>query len=106
MSGDRDAGRVARYGRGFDLPDARVLAELEELLRRAGREQVHAPGDHAGPARLMARAEPRSVVAVEVLVEQDQVPPVGVLLELLGAAVDRAASRGIAQEDARQAALD
>ena len=38
----------------------------------------------AGPAGLVAGPEPGPVVAVEVLVEQDEVPPVRVVLELLG----------------------
>ena len=46
-------------------------------------------GHDAGPARLVAGAEPGAVVAVEILVEQDVVAPVRIVLELLGAAVDR-----------------
>src|SRR5262245_33872341 len=38
-------------------------------------------GHHARPARLVARAEAGAVVAVEVLVEEDEVPPVGIRLE-------------------------
>ena len=38
-------------------------------------------GDQAGPAGLMAGAEPGAVVAVEVFVEQDQVAPVRIGLE-------------------------
>src|SRR5262245_48345445 len=45
-------------------------APLEEILRAASREYVHHSRDHAGPAGLMARAEARPIVAVEVLVEQ------------------------------------
>src|SRR5262252_4680145 len=41
------------------------------------------------PACLMARAKTRTVVAVEVLVEQDVIAPVRVLLEDLRTAVDR-----------------
>ena len=48
-------------------------------------EQRH----RAGPARLVARPDPGAVVAVEVLVEQDQVAPVRVGLELLHRPVDR-----------------
>src|SRR5439155_16344499 len=45
------------------------------------------------------RADAGTVVAVEVLVEEDHVPPVGVPLELLRPAVDRPASVRAAQED-------
>src|SRR5262249_25485078 len=73
---------------------------------RHGREQVHGPGDDAGPAGLVAGPEAGPVVAVEVLVEQDEVPPVRVGLELLGAAVDRAATVVVPQEDARRSTAD
>src|SRR5262245_7528480 len=63
-------------GRRLRLDDAGDLAEFEVLLRCAGGEQLDGPRDDAGPAGLVARAEPRPVVAVEVLVEQDEVSPV------------------------------
>src|SRR5262245_61574816 len=88
-------GRVRLTQRG-------LRADPEHLLRRGGREQVHGPRDDAGPPGLVARAEAGPVVAVEVLVEQDEVAPVRVFLELAGAAVDRAAALPVAQEDAGQ----
>ena len=51
--------------------------------RVSRREQVHEPGDDAGPAGLVAGAEAGAVVAVEVLVEQQAVAPVRIVLELL-----------------------
>ena len=48
--------------------------------------------DQAGPAGLVARAEAGAVVAVEVLVEEQQVAPVRVLLEQPLAAVDGSAT--------------
>src|SRR6266545_6064671 len=57
-------------------------------------------GDDAGPSRLMVGSDSRAVVTVEVLVEEDEVPPVRVLLELLDASVDRAPPVGVPQEDA------
>src|SRR5215813_8124535 len=69
------------------LQDRRQLAEREEFVRGARREQMHAAGDHSSPARLMARANAGAVVAVEVLVEEDEIPPVRVLLELPAASV-------------------
>src|SRR5256885_17203857 len=50
----------------------------------------------------MARADPGAVVAVEVLVKQDQVAPVWVALELLGATVDRSPPVAAAKEDPRE----
>src|SRR5262245_23589239 len=66
----RSAGR-----RWLHLHEGRDLPELEVLLGRAGGEQMHGAGDDAGPAGLVGRTEPRPVVAVEVLVEQNEVPP-------------------------------
>src|SRR5262245_42521619 len=72
---------AARVDRGPLLPGL-----LEELR--------HQPG----PARLVAGADPGAVVPLEVLVEEDVVPPVGVRLEDLRPAVDRPPPIGPAQE--------
>ena len=63
-------------------------------------------GDDAGPAGLVAGAEPGAVVAVEVLVEEQQVPPVRIVLELLRAAVHRPAALLVLQEDAAEPPRD
>ena len=52
----------------------------------------------------MAGAQPGAIVAVEIFVEQDQVTPQGVVLELLRGAVHGPAAVGITQEKARQTA--
>ena len=46
-------------------------------------EELDQRGDEPGPPRLVRRAESGAVVAVEVLVEQDQVAPVRIVLEAL-----------------------
>ena len=52
----------------------------------------------------MTSAQARAVVAVEVFVEEEQVAPVRVALELFGVAEDGAsASRWVTPEDADQA---
>src|SRR5436305_11453079 len=56
-------------------------------------------GDEARPARLMVCAQPGAVVAVKVLVEQDQVLPVRIGLELLGAAEHRTPAALVPQEE-------
>src|SRR5262249_42491138 len=81
-------------------------APLEEILRAASREYVHHSRDHAGPAGLMARAEARPIVALEVLVEQGPAPPVRVLLELPSASVHRPPPLLVSQEDAPQPPRD
>src|SRR3982751_6786491 len=85
---------------GCDLSCCGALAELEHLAGRSRGEQVHEPRDDARPSGLVARAEARAVVAVEVLVEQNQIPPVRIGLELLGSTVDRTPPLAVAQEDA------
>ena len=62
-------------------------------------------GSHqTGPARLVAGAEPRAVVTVEIFVKQDQIAPVRIVLELGRPAVDRPLSIGVAQKRASQPA--
>src|SRR5215471_383145 len=94
----RRTGRPAALRRRC-LPDGCRLAQIEELLGRAGGEQMHAAGDDPGPAGLMARAEAGSVVAVEVLVEQDEIAPVRVLLELARSPIHRSPPVLASQED-------
>src|SRR5215470_19897834 len=45
-------------------------------------------GDQPCPARLMRGAQSRPRVSVEVLVEEDQIPPVWIFLELADGSVD------------------
>src|SRR5580700_7431366 len=62
------------------------------------------PGHQAGPAGLVGGAEPGSVIAVEVLVEQNEVTPVRVVLEQPGPAVDRPPPVIVTQEGPGEAA--
>jgi hypothetical protein len=57
-------------------------------------------GDQGRPAGLMACAKACARVAVEVLVERDKVAPVGVCLHVVVWTDHRAASVGVALEDA------
>ncbi|MBI3796907.1 MAG: hypothetical protein HY268_08060 [Deltaproteobacteria bacterium] len=52
----------------FHFHETGHLAKLEELLGRAGRKQMHTPGDDSGAARLGAGAEGSPVIAVLVTV--------------------------------------
>ena len=61
-------------------------------LRSAPREHVDAFGHQAGPPRLMRRADPCSVVTMEVFIKQEQVTPVRILLKFFHAAEYRPAS--------------
>ena len=58
-------------GRTIHLGKSTHFTEFERSLGRSGRKQMHHTGDDAGPAGLMAGAKTGSVVAVEVLIEQN-----------------------------------
>src|SRR5580692_1919461 len=60
--------------------------------------------DEACPAGLVARADARAVVAVKILVEEEQILPVRIALEKFGAAGDRAAAVLAAHENMNEAA--
>ena len=73
---------------GLELP----LGRLQRVLGRHAPEGIQKTRDEPGPARLVTGPEAGADVAVEVLVEEDQVAPVRVVLELRRAAVDRPAT--------------
>ena len=56
-------------------------------------------GDQRGPACLVGGADTTAGVAVEVLVEGQQVVPVRVALEEVDVTEDRAAAAGVVEED-------
>ena len=58
--------------------------------------------DEAGPARLMRGTDAAAGVAVEVLVEGDQIAPVRIVLEQVLVPEDRASALLVPQKDARQ----
>src|SRR5262245_11629305 len=86
--------------------DQLFLGNLERILRRHPSEEVDEACDETRPTGLVARAEASAIVAVEVLVEEDQVAPVRVVLELGCASVDRPLAARVAQEDAREPPRD
>src|SRR6516165_11761558 len=50
---------------------------------------MHAASNNPGPSGLMASAEAGAVVAVEVFIEQDEIPPMRILLKLPCSPVNR-----------------
>ena len=100
---DEERGSSAAIRSASSLRAADVaLAGLEIALAVDRAEQLHQARDEPRPAGLVAGAEARAVVAVEVFVEQDVVAPVRVVLELGDPAIDRPAPLVVAQEDARK----
>src|SRR5262245_44020124 len=79
-------------------PERGLLAYLQEPLGVQQAIELDDFGHDAGPAGLVAGAEPGAVVAVEILIEQNVIAPVRVGLELLRAAVHRPPPVLVAQE--------
>src|SRR5580704_5084662 len=63
-------------------------------------------GDEPGPACLVVRADTGAVIRMEIFVEEQQVPPVGIALEQFGAASDGAAAHFVTNENVNEAAGD
>src|SRR3974390_1380636 len=61
-------------------------------------------GDQSSPSSLVTGADASPRVTVEVLVERNQVSPVGVVLEVAGGAEHRAAAVVIAEENTAEPA--
>ena len=57
--------------------EGRPLADFKELFRIEESEELDQLGDHSCPSRLRT-TQPRTVIPMEVLIEQDVVAPVGV----------------------------
>ena len=50
-------------------------------MRIKRRKKMHDSRDRPGPSRLVACADPRAGVAMEVLIEQGVISPMGIFLE-------------------------
>src|SRR6266511_1600191 len=98
---DLDLRRRLRPRRCPQLPAARTRRPRFEALA-IRREVLEAAHDQGRPSRLMAGADSAAGVAVEVLVEEDEVAPVRVPREPGVAAVARARAAPLRQEAARQ----
>src|SRR5690242_12439403 len=83
-----------------------VTVALQDSLRVEAAEDIEQECDHSRPASLMTGSEARSIVAMEVLVEEKMVSPMGILLELLRAPVHRPAAARIPQERRGQPLFD
>jgi len=76
-----------------------AYAGRQELLGIERAEDLDELGNNSGPAGLVAGAQARAGVAVEVLVEENVVSPVGIGLERLGVAEDGTPTGLVAKED-------
>jgi hypothetical protein len=64
---------------------------------------VNKVGDEAGPARLVRRAAPAAIVAVEVFVEEDVVLEIGIVLELSVPSEEGAPAIGVTTKNVYEA---
>ena len=83
-----------------------LLFGLEEGLGIDAAEQVEEDSDETRPPGLVAGPKSRAIVAVEVLVKEDEIAPVRIVLEFFRSSVDRASPLGIPQEDAGETTRD
>src|SRR5215472_3050313 len=89
--------------RGRLFPGKRAgPAGLEELIGIDACEELDQFCNDAGPAGLVAGSQPRPVIPVEVLVEQNVVLPVRIGLEFLGSSVHWTAPRLVSQKNPGQ----
>jgi hypothetical protein len=61
--------------------------------------------NHGRPARLMAGTNTAAVITVEILVKQDQIAPVGIVLEELNISIERPAAISATAEQIHQSML-
>src|SRR4029450_5089457 len=69
-------------------------------------EEIEESRNDACPPGLMARPEACAVIALEVLVKENEIAPVRIVLELRGASIDRAAAGGVPQKDVCESLSD
>src|SRR5579863_6270883 len=71
-------------------PSGKVsFRNLEPIGRASPSEQIDNPSDYPCPSGLVTCAKAGAIVPMEIFVEQDVVPPVGIFLKLPGSSVDR-----------------
>ena len=80
-------------------PQCCYFAAGQGLLGVQKVEKLDGLGHDAGPAGLMAGAKHGAGVAVKVFMEEDEVAPVGIGLELLRAAVNRSSAVFVLQSE-------
>src|SRR6516165_2975685 len=82
------------------------LAGCEQLLGIELSKDLHYFCDESSPAGLVAGTQAGTVVPMKVFIKQNVIPPVGIGLEFLRPAIDRASSGGIAHKGCRQSPRD
>src|SRR5512133_455171 len=91
---------------GSLLCEGRQFPALQQLCSIEASEQLAHHCNRPGPPGLMARSQPRTVVAMEIFVEQEQVAPMRVVLEFLRSTIHGAPAMIILQENAGEAVCE
>ena len=68
--------------------EGRTLADFKRLLGIEKSKELDHLGDQSCPSRLVTRPKPGAVIPMEVLVEENVIPPVGVGLKFLCSTID------------------
>src|SRR5271156_4906556 len=84
---------------GLALRKGGRFTGIQKLLPVDSAEKLDQLCDHAGPSGLVTCPQTSPVIAMEVLVEQDVVLPMGISLELLRTSIHRPPPGFIPQED-------
>ena len=97
---------VFRLRRFHLSTEGRALPVRQQGFRIEFAKNFDQQGDDAGSTRLVAGADAGTVVAVEILVEEDVILPIRIFLELFGSSVNRAPAVPIPQENTGESSSD
>src|SRR6478609_2008426 len=84
------------------VSERRFTSHLQQFAGLDVAKELDQGRRQPGPSGLVTGADAGAVVAVEVLVEEDQVAPVRVGLELFAATIDRSLAFLVAEKDLRE----
>ncbi len=96
---------LSASGSGF-LRERSPSAYFEDPVGIEETVKLNAFGNESGPSGLVTCAQPGTIVAMEVFIEENVVAPEWITLELFRAAVDRSPAMLVAQEDPGEAVRD
>src|SRR6476659_35255 len=84
------------------VSERRFTSHLQQFAGLDVAEELDQGCRQPGPSGLVTGADTGAVVAVEVLVEENQIAPVRVGLELFRAAIDRSLALLVSEKDLRE----
>ena len=81
------------------LRECACFTSLEKLRPVKVAEELDQLRDDTGPARLVAGSKARTIVALEIFVEQDVIFPLRIGLKFLRTSIHRPPARPVSQKD-------